>query len=62
MTEQELLVDCLRRLNRAEITYYLTGSMARNYWGIPRTTHEAYLTRRLATITCPLETGPRRIF
>ena len=23
MTEQELLVDCLRRLNRAEITYYL---------------------------------------
>jgi hypothetical protein len=40
MTEQELLVDCLRRLNRAEITYYLTGSMASNYWGIPRTTHD----------------------
>ena len=37
MTEQELLLDCLRRLNRAEITYYLTGSMASNYWGIPRT-------------------------
>ena len=30
MTEQELLVDCLRRLNRNEITYYLTGSMASN--------------------------------
>jgi hypothetical protein len=40
MTEQELLVDCLRRLNRAAITYYLTGSMASNYWGIPRTTHD----------------------
>ncbi len=40
MTEQELLVDCLRRLNRAELTYYLTGSMASNYWGIPRTTHD----------------------
>jgi hypothetical protein len=40
MTEQQLLVDCLRRLNAAEITYYLTGSMASNYWGIPRTTHD----------------------
>src|SRR5437870_4020265 len=40
MTEQQLLVDCLRRLNHAEITYYLTGSMASNYWGIPRTTHD----------------------
>jgi len=40
MTEQELLVDCLRRLNRADISYYLTGSMASNYWGIPRTTHD----------------------
>lgn len=40
MTEQELLVDCLRRLNRAEIRYYLTGSMASNYWGLPRSTHD----------------------
>jgi hypothetical protein len=40
MTEQELLLDCLQRLNRAGITYYLTGSMASNYWGIPRTTHD----------------------
>ena len=39
MTEQELLVDCLRRLNSTGITYYLTGSMASNYWGIPRSTH-----------------------
>lgn len=40
MTEQELLLDCLRRLNRAKITYFLTGSMASNFWGIPRTTHD----------------------
>lgn len=40
MTEQELLLDCLRRLNHAGIIYYLTGSMASNYWGIPRTTHD----------------------
>jgi hypothetical protein len=40
MNERELLVDCLRRLNRLQVTYYLTGSMASNYWGIPRTTHD----------------------
>jgi hypothetical protein len=40
MTERELLVDCLCRLNRVGLTYYLTGSMASNYWGIPRTTHD----------------------
>jgi hypothetical protein len=40
MTERELLVDCLRKLNRVGLTYYLTGSMASNYWGIPRTTHD----------------------
>jgi hypothetical protein len=40
VTERDLLVDCLRRLNRAEMSYMLTGSMASNYWGIPRTTHD----------------------
>lgn len=40
MNERELLVDCLRRLNRTGVVYYLTGSMASNYWGIPRTTHD----------------------
>jgi hypothetical protein len=39
MTERELLVDCLCRLNQLGLGYYLTGSMASNYWGIPRTTH-----------------------
>jgi hypothetical protein len=27
-------------LNRAGVTNFLTGSMASNYWGIPRTTHD----------------------
>ena len=40
MSEQELLVDCLQRLNRLGLEYFLTGSMASNYWGIPRTTHD----------------------
>lgn len=40
MTEQELLVDCLSRLNSTGIAYMVTGSMASNYWGIPRTTHD----------------------
>lgn len=40
MNERELLVDCLRRLERSGVTYFLTGSMASNYWGIPRTTHD----------------------
>jgi hypothetical protein len=40
MNERELLLDCLRRLNRSRVIYYLTGSMASNYWGIPRTTHD----------------------
>ena len=40
VTEQELLLDCLRRLNSRDIAYMLTGSMASNAWGIPRTTHD----------------------
>jgi len=39
-SEKELLIDCLGRLNRSRIPYMLTGSMASNYWGIPRTTHD----------------------
>jgi hypothetical protein len=40
VTEQELLLDCLRRLNSLQLAWYVTGSMASNYWGIPRTTHD----------------------
>jgi len=40
MTEQELLLECARRLNTSGVKYMLTGSMASNAWGIPRTTHD----------------------
>ena len=40
MTDRELLIDCLHRLNRAGIAYMVTGSMASNFWGIPRSTHD----------------------
>ena len=40
MTEQELLQDCLGRLSESGISYMLVGSMAGNYWGIPRSTHD----------------------
>jgi hypothetical protein len=39
-TERELLVDCVQRLNRVGLPYMLVGSMASNFWGIPRTTHD----------------------
>ena len=39
-TERELLVDCLERLNRLNVPYMLVGSMASNYWGVPRSTHD----------------------
>jgi hypothetical protein len=48
MTEKELLVDCLQRLNRANIVYMLTGSMVSNFWGIPRTTHDLDFVVQLA--------------
>lgn len=40
MTEEELLVDCLRRLEGSGIDYMLVGSMASNFWGVPRSTHD----------------------
>ena len=39
-TEAEFLKDIVRRLNSIGVEYMLTGSMASNYWGIPRTTHD----------------------
>jgi len=40
VTDREVFVDCLRRLNGQELRYMVTGSMASNYWGIPRTSHD----------------------
>lgn len=54
MNERELLVDCLRRLNRTGVVYYLTGSMASNYWGIPRTTHDLDFVLQLPATAVPL--------
>jgi hypothetical protein len=56
MSERELLVDCWRRLNRTEAAYFLTGSMASNYWGIPRTTHDLDFVLQL-----PMSAVPRVI-
>ena len=53
MTERELLVDCLRRLNAAELAYLLTGSMASNFWGIPRTTHDLDFVIQLPPTAIP---------
>ncbi len=39
-TESGFLIDVLGRLKQAGVDYMLTGSMASNYWGIPRTTHD----------------------
>ncbi len=39
-TESEFLVEVLQRLNSVAVDYMLTGSMASNYWGTPRTTHD----------------------
>ena len=40
MNQEELLLDTLARLDRAGVTYMVTGSIASNFWGIPRTTHD----------------------
>jgi hypothetical protein len=53
MNEQQLLADCLRRLNRSGVTYYLTGSMASNFWGIPRTTHDLDFVVQLPAAAVP---------
>lgn len=38
--EQEFLEDVVARLEGAGVTYAITGSIASNLWGIPRTTHD----------------------
>jgi hypothetical protein len=53
MNERELLVDCLRRLNQTGIDYYLTRSMASNYWGVPRSTHDLDFAVQLSTSLVP---------
>jgi len=53
VTEQELVIDAIRRLNRSGIAYLLTGAMASNYWGIPRTTHDLDFVVQLPVESIP---------
>lgn len=54
MTERDLLIDCLRRLNTCGVPYMLTGSMASNVWGVPRTTHDLDFVIQLEPAAVPL--------
>src|SRR2546430_17587744 len=54
VSEQELLSDCVRRLNTSGIAYMLTGSMASNAWGIPRTTHDLDFVIQLPPSQIPM--------
>jgi hypothetical protein len=53
MNERELLADCLKRLNAIGIAYMVTGSMASNYWGLPRTTHDLHFVIQLSPAEIP---------
>ncbi len=53
MTEAELLKDCLLRLNRTGVAYMVTGSMASNFWGIPRSTHDLDFVIQLPASAIP---------
>ena len=62
MNERDLLIDALRRLNRLGLPYMLTGSMASNFWGVPRTTHDidfvlTFERDRAADIAAALDDG-----
>lgn len=52
-SEQEVLLDCIRRLNASPIDYMLTGSMASNAWGIARFTHDIDLVMQFADKDVP---------
>jgi len=41
-------------VNRTGVVYYLTGSMASNYWGIPRTTHDLDFVVQFPAAAVPL--------
>jgi hypothetical protein len=47
--ELEVLIDCLGRLNPLGIPYMVVGSMASNYWGAPRSTHDLDLVLTLGS-------------
>ncbi len=40
MTEKDVLLDVARRLERLDLAYMVTGSLASMYFGVPRFTHD----------------------
>jgi len=48
MVQQELLSKIIRKLNASGIPYMLTGSMASNYYGNPRMTHDIDIVIQLS--------------
>jgi len=51
--EQEFLQDVVSRLEKAALTYAITGSIASNLWGTPRTTHDVDIVIVLSTADIP---------
>ena len=47
-TQNDVLLDCVRRLNATGLPYMLTGSMASNAWGQARFTHDIDLVMQYA--------------
>ncbi len=46
--QQEFLKNVAARLQSAGLTYAITGSIASNYWGVPRLTHDVAVLLVLA--------------
>ncbi len=53
MTQEEFAIDAILRLNRSGVAYFVTGAMASNYWGIPRTTHDLDFVVQLSAESIP---------
>jgi hypothetical protein len=53
VTEEEFAIDAIHRLNRSGVAYFVTGAMASNYWGIPRTTHDLDFVVQLSDESIP---------
>jgi len=40
MTQSDFIRESISRMERIRLSYYITGSIASNYYGIPRLTHD----------------------
>jgi hypothetical protein len=50
--EQAFLEDVIARLEKLGVSYAVTGSIASNLWGIPRTTHDVDIVVVLSAADC----------